>query len=340
MKKYYTLILFSVLCFSGNAQYTITSASNPVPGDVESYTLLDTIGLKHGTSGTGQTWNYSSTIISTVATTPSTYVAMSSVPNSFMFPGATIASGDGSGYYSVFSNNATKIEIIGQAAPTVTGSILYSNPIKLYSLPFSYGTASPDNFAFSGPGYTITGTFTTTGDGIGTLILPTGTYPNVLKQKLVVYESITSGTTTATYTVVESRYSSATSKFPLLTIDTQTGTTVSGTTTTTYDKSGQINGALITGINEPNIKLSEFSIYPNPNSNGIVNMVFTNSDADVCEITVFNALGQSVKTISFNSLSAGLINKCIDLSELESGIYYIHLKAGKEEHTQRLTIMH
>lgn len=321
-----------------NAQYTITSAANPVPGDVESYKNLDTTGLKHGTSGTGQTWNYSSVIISTVATTPSTYVAMSSVPNSFMFPGATIASGDGTGYYSVYSNNATKIEIMGQAAPTVSGSILYSNPIKLYSLPFSYGTSSPDNFAFSGPGYTVTGTFTTTGDGTGTLILPTGTYPNVLKQKLIVYESITSGTTVATYTVIESRYCSAISKFPLLTIDTQTGTTVSGTTTTTYNKSGQINGALVTGINETNIKPAEFSIYPNPNNSGIVNLLFSNTNTDVCDITVFNTLGQNVKVISFNGLSVGIINKSIDLSELESGIYYIKLKSGKEEQTQRLTI--
>lgn len=338
MKKFYTLLLICITGFSSKAQYTITSASNPVVGDVEYYNQLDSVGLFHGSSGTGQTWNYTSVSISTLATLPTTYVATSSIPNNFLFPGATIGTNDGFGSYNVYSNNATKIEILGFAAASASNCLLYSNPIKLYSLPFTYGTVSPDNFAFSATGYTVTGTFTNTGDGTGTLQLPSGTFPNVLKQKIVLYETVNYGSGVDTYTLIESRYYSATSKFPLLVVDTQTATTVSGTTTTSYYKGGQINGALVTGITEQNKEFTDFTIFPNPNSNGNVNLVFSLQANEDCELIVFNSLGQNVKTITYSSLSAGIINKNIDLSELESGIYYLKLRAGKEEQAKRLTI--
>lgn len=340
MKKYYAIFLIFTFVLASKAQYTITSADNPVVGDVEYYKLLDSTGIFHGNSGTGQLWNFSGINVSTVSIGSYTYSSLSSVPNNFMFPGATIASWCGSGNHMVYSNNSSKIELVGSANISPANCSVYSNPIKYFTLPFSYGSVNLDTFALSTIGYSFNGTLLTTGDGTGTLQLPTGVYLNVLKINLLTYQKTTSINSVSNYTIAESRYYSSFSKFPLLKIVTQTTTIVSGTTTTYYNKYGEINNSLTTNISERNNESVGFTIYPNPNSNGIVNMLFTNSDANVCDVSVFNALGQSVKTISFNGLSAGLTNKIIDLSELESGIYYIHLKAGKEEHTQRLTIMH
>ena len=338
MKKIYA-ILFILSAFGNTkAQYTLTSASNPVPGDVEAYKILNPTGLFHGSPGTSQTWNYSAISISTVATTPSTYVAISSVPNNFLFPGATIGADNGFGSYGVYSNNATKNEYMGYATTTVSNCILFSNPIKYYSLPFTYGSVNPDNFAFSMTGFTVSGTFTTTGDGTGTLILPSGTHNNVLKQKYVVYETSNSGTSVDTYTIIESRYYSALSKFPLLVIDTQTQVTTSGTTTVTYNTSGQLNVNVATSITETELQRNGFTIYPNPSSNGLINLNIELGTEQLCELSVFNALGQQVKLFNLGTVPLGIQNKNIDLSELESGIYYLKLKAGSNEQSRRLTI--
>lgn len=338
MKFKYLLFFAATLCLRLNAQYTITSTMNPVPGDVESYKDLNPTGLIHGSSGTGQTWNYSAISISTVATTPSTYVAISSVPNNFLFPGATIGSDNGSSTFLVYSNTASKIEYMGSATATASNCILFSNPLKYYSLPFTYGTVSPDNFALSTTGFTVSGTFTTTGDGAGTLILPSGTYNNVLKLKFVVYETVNNGSSVSTYTVIESRYLSAASKFPLLTIDTQTTVTTSTTTTSSTLTTGQINANFVTGIKEAINQLSPLTIYPNPSSNGITTIHFSLQKNENCQLEVYNSIGQNVKTISFGEQTLGTITKSIDLSDLENGLYILKLKTGTNEQSSRITI--
>ncbi len=94
MKKFYILILFSICSFFSKAQYTLTSATNPVIGDVEKTWPVDTTGISSYTasSGTGQSWVYTMLAISpTAAAVSNSYVAVSSAPNSAAFPGANLA---------------------------------------------------------------------------------------------------------------------------------------------------------------------------------------------------------------------------------------------------------
>ncbi len=336
MKKIYILILFNICSFFIKAQHTITAASNPVAGDIESSTYLNKSGLFHGGSGTSQTWNYSGVTTNTlIGTPPSTYIAMSSVPNNFMFPGATIATDDGSGYYTVLSNNSTKFEYAGLAAASASNCILYSNPLKMYSIPFSYGTVSPDTYAYTMPGYTVSGTFTTTGDGTGTLQLPSGNFSNVLKMKFLVYQNVISTTGTDDYTISISRYYSSLSKFPLLEVQTNTASITSGTNiVVNYDTSGTINALLPTSISGEDITNS-FVVFPNPVINGEFNLSIQMKGE--LTVDIYNTLGQIVKTVTFGEHNAIEVKK-IDVTDLTSGIYYLHLNNKKATKTRKIII--
>lgn len=337
MKKLYILILLGVCSFFAKAQYTITSSSNPIVGDIQSYFDLDTTGLFFGSSGPSQTWNYSALMTAGNPVKSFTYVPMSSVPNNFLFPGATIADDDGAGNYGVYSNNSTKFEYYGFATATATNCWIYSDPLKLYSIPFTYGTTSPDVFQATQPNYSVTGTFTTYGDGAGTLQLPAGNYSNVLKLNFVVYETDSTPSSVQNYTILINQYYSAVSKFPLLEVQTFNISTITGTTTSTsYAKYGRIiSTGISTGIPNKENDLN-FGVFPNPVSNG---ELFISNTPSLGKITIeiFNVLGQQVKTISFESQS-GSGSKKVDVSDLTKGIYYLRITGKERTETKKILI--
>lgn len=331
MKIFYLLpllVVFSFLNFNSRAQHTLTAAFNPIVGDIEGYTSLDTTGLFLGSSGTSQIWNYTSVINQTWTPSSYTYVPMSSVPNSFMFPGATIARDDSYGGFNIFSNNSTKFEEMGYATATASDCVLYSNPIKYYSLPFQYGSVSPDNFLINAATYTASGSFTTTGDGTGTLQLPSGNYTNILKLKLFVIETVISGTYVATYTVTECRYYSALNKFPLLTVGSQTQNVSS---TITVYKYGQLNTIYALAINNEEAD-KDLSVFPNPVTNGEL-FIKTKNNQNELSGYISNILGQSV--MQFN-LASG--NQKIELNKLDKGIYYLNILTNEGIKTKKLII--
>lgn len=338
VKKFYILILLCVCSFLTKAQHTITAANNPTVGDIESYRDLDSTGLFFGSAGTSQTWNYSAMTAVPNPASSFTYVPMSSVPNNFLFPGGTIANDDGAGNFGVLSNNSTKFEYLGYATATATNCWSYTDPLKMYDIPFSYGNTSTDVFKIILPTFTATGTFTTYADGTGTLQLPIGTYTNVLKLNYVVYEIDTTLTSIQNFTLLINQYYSAISKFPLLEVQTINQTITTGTNvTTTYAKYGRIiafgvPSGIITIEND-----KSFVIYPNPVSNGEVYISNTNSFSGRMSVEIINVLGQIVKTILLENQNATNAKK-IDMSDLTSGIYYLRITGKEGAKTQKIII--
>lgn len=338
MKKIYSLLLLFILNISGKAQYTINSTSNPVIGDIESYRKVDSTGLLFGSPGTGQIWNYgSAAIIYTAAPTSFSYLAVSSAPNNALFPGSNICAYNGSSY-NMYNNSATKMENLGSASSSTTNCFVYTNPITMLTFPFSYGSSSVDPFAGTSPVYTVSGTFTATGHGSGTLILPTSSYPNVLKVRQAYTQTLTMTTATMVFNVMQDSYYSAISKFPLFSVGAQTIATITTSTSVSYNKGGQISSILVAGITEQNNNQFEFSVYPNPCTNGNVNLKFKLQSNISSELCIYNSMGQQVKVILFNGLQLGLTEKNIDLSDLESGFYYVKLKNGDREQIRNITI--
>lgn len=87
-----------------------------------------------------------------------------------------------------------------------------------------------------------------------------------------------------------------------------------------------IVGDNIAGINEFQTQNEELKIYPNP-SNGNFTVWLKNYQANnPVEVTVYNFLGQKVKTVK----SEGAVNNQVDVSSLglEKGMYLIEVKSG------------
>lgn len=343
MKKLYFAILLSVGALAGKAQYTITATNNPMIGDMETTISADTAGVSTGNNNTGQTWNYTGIVISpTAAVGTTTYVAKTAAPNYTAFPSATIAQADQSGSYSFFDYSSVAANLYGSSDGTVT--IVYSNPETLYTIPFSYGSASNDTYAgtftTSSIPVSITGTVNTTGVGTGVVNMPGGkTYSNVLKVKVAVHQAISASSIgySSVTDAVTYLYISSASKNAILTINTSTTATTSGTTSTTYDKTVNVNKPLqYTGIQDYAQDVN-FSMYPNPAASQ-VSLHFVLTQDETYELTMYNAMGQSVRSHALGKLSAGIYSEAIDLSGLSKGVYYVSLKGAHASGVQKLIV--
>jgi hypothetical protein len=318
MKKIYILMLLAFTFSQNKAQHTLTAAFNPVVGDIISTINLDTAGLFLGSSGTSQTWNY--TGISTGTNTPFTYTyaPMSSVAQNSLYPNGNIATLFAiGGYAQVYNITNTKVEYLGLAAPSTSGCTIYNDPVTYYTLPFAYGSLSTDTYSRT----TESGTIVTSGDGTGTLLLPSGTYPNVLKLK------ISYSDTSGIYSI-ENRFYSAISKFPLLTIS-------SHTISTNIYKGGSINSQVSAFIKET-INLGEFDIYPNPIANGKVYLK-SEKDEKLSGLEITNVLGRVVLSYTSKHLDDAEIIS-IDVSTLEKGLYFLNITSHQTTLTKKIII--
>ena len=185
MKHSFTL-LFSicllVLHLSSQAQPTLTLANSVVPaGETQTFQLVEAELLNQGAAGANVTWNFSNLTLSGVSTQEVT-VGASGTPYAAQFPNADIAI-EAEGSYVYFDVTSSNYTLLGIASADITS--IYSNPETVFVFPFTYGDNHEDDFYATGSlgGNTQYrfGTTTVTADGYGTLILPSGTYTNVLR---------------------------------------------------------------------------------------------------------------------------------------------------------------
>lgn len=345
MKKLYTLILLTTAAFSLKAQYTLTSASNPIIGDMEKTWKADTLtpnGL-YPVGGTNQIWNFSGIVVSPT-TTPltTTYVAVSAAPNASLYGSANMAATSDGITYEMSNYSSSSITQYGTTNSSV--SIVYQNPELIANLPLTYGTFCTDTYSASYTDNSLpvsrNGTVSTTGDGTGTLNMPGNkNYTNVLRIKLEVTQIENYGAVASvTATIRGYVYLNASSKFSILSTNVFTFTQVSGTTTSTfYGKSVQVGDMYFTGVKE-NDNTTNFNVFPNPSANKEISIQFSPAMNDSYELSIFNALGQEVKHLSYANMPAGDHNEKINLSELNSGLYTIKLKSKNHQSTQKLIV--
>jgi hypothetical protein len=87
-------------------------------------------------------------------------------------------------------------------------------------------------------------------------------------------------------------------------------------------------GHVLTGINEVQVNNESLNIYPNPASNQIT-IEFENLLQQNYLIEIRNVLGQIVYSETMKNIS-GKQTKNIDLSMIESGVYFVRLQGEKE----------
>jgi hypothetical protein len=179
MNALLTLCSAALLAIGAHAQPILTAATNtPVPGT--GYTLEHGPYVAPGTAGAGQTWDLSG--LAADSSVAVEFVTPASTPNGAQFTTATVAEVNPvvTQYYRTAADG---IHFAGSDDGT---SVIVHAPQGTY-LPFpcTYGTtwSSPQHatFQYEDSEVTRTGTFSGTVDGYGTLVLPGGTLPNVLR---------------------------------------------------------------------------------------------------------------------------------------------------------------
>lgn len=345
MKQLYTFTLLLLIAFTAKAQYTITGTSNLVIGDVEKTWSADTItpnGL-YPIGGTNQIWNFSGITISpTTAATSATYVAVSAAPNGSLFSAANLAKTSDNLNYEMSSETSASIINYGSTNSTLT--ILNQDPLLYANLPFTYGSLCNDTYSASYVANSIpvarTGTVSTSGDGTGTLNMPGNkNYSNVLRIKIDIKQVDNYGPAgSQTITMKAYMYLGAVSKFPILSINNYTGTITSGTTGSSFfGKNVEVGDMIFAGIKE-NQNPINFNISPNPSSNKEITLNFAPNKSEKFDLNIYNSLGQLVKNIDLGNDIIGERQEKINLSELNSGLYYIKLKGNNHETTRKLII--
>ncbi len=336
MKKNFFLLACVVVTLTGKAQYTLTASSNPTVGDVYNFDYADTTGINGGASGMGVLWNY--TNLSMMFAYSHTYTNVAATTNGTSFPTANIAELDGTNtlYYNY---STTKVDYLGSSNSGYTA--VNSDPETFYTLPFSYGSSSSDNsassYTISGIPYSMTGTTTATGEGTGTLNLPNGmSYSNVLKMKIVrKLDIVIPGTSfLAENTLTSYLWLSSADKFPLLVVSTNS--TKEGTTITS-SKGVSVNRIVHLDVNTQMNTGNDFAVFPIPAKKDIY-LNFRVTENEPYKVSIYNTLGKSIKNIELNHLKIGLCNEHVDLSELNTGIYFIKLSGKNTESIRKIII--
>ncbi|NTW34494.1 MAG: hypothetical protein HGB12_18045, partial [Bacteroidetes bacterium] len=176
-----------MLCAQSIAQSTSLTFANSglLAGDLIKTHTADTTGIVQGPSGANQTWNFAALVVNPTLNTQ-TCVAPSTTPYASSFPTATVAISNGSSNYEYYKINTGEYINLGMV---VSANVIpFSDPQKIVSYPFSYSNTLSDNIAATfvlGINTIRKGTSTTTADAWGTLILPSGSYTNTLRIKII-----------------------------------------------------------------------------------------------------------------------------------------------------------
>lgn len=250
-----------------------------------------------GPAGANQIWNFSS-----VPATPSAtlnIVTPGATPCSSSFPTSNWAQNISGSQFNYYISTASQLEVIGeQISPSCTGGLTYSNSKIVLKFPFNYTNSFSDPFVnTSGPG-----TVTTTYDGYGTLITPSGTYSNVARVSF----SDPGGTS-------YEWFDTGSSGHPLCLIV--------GSNTIFFHNTN-------VGVNEMSIEES-INVYPNP----VHGSVKVSLNEIPLSVNLFNSIG-----VQIMSLNPSLEEFDLDLTAQAPGIYFLKFSTSNGIGVKKIVI--
>lgn len=184
MNRSFLLVTVCAAWSGVRAQPNLTlGTQQPAVGQV--YVNLSSAALPPGISGPNQTYDF--TTASTSSGPGFTYVTPSTAPGAAYFPAATACSdNDGTAYtYQQYTNQGA-FEL-GVELPGL-GRTVYTDPMQFLKFPLTLNTSWTDSYQGSsdllGNTGTISGSLSAIADGYGTLQLPWGDVPNVLRVRV------------------------------------------------------------------------------------------------------------------------------------------------------------
>jgi hypothetical protein len=324
--KYFTFPVLLFLAIDGQAQLTLTKATNePVSGDTQSMLSCDSTTAVPRNKGTGKSWNFSS-FTSSSFTEVTTYTTTASVPESSLFPGATLAMLRGTNNKEFYISSGSDWLFKGDYETQSGDFMLLNDPALFMKWPVSMSSTFSDvasGTEVSGSSSTaVTATLMYEATGTGTVTLPGGAVHNNCLQITSTLVVITgTGTGAVTSTQLTYRYYSSTRKFHIAEI--QYNSESGSTEFSAYFDAGSV----AVGLNEASAT-SKFTLYPNPSSD----LVYINLPHGItsARIEIRDTGGRLVLESEYNG--------GIKISGLPPGIYSVSLKSDKFIGTKRLII--
>jgi hypothetical protein len=301
------------------AQPVITTNNIPQLGDAVTIGLCSDIvdaDALNTSAGAIQTWDFSG--LTETEEQMFTFVDPATTFWANDYPGANLCGVSWTGSHSYYHVGSGALETSGNAqivpgtAPEDTIKMIYSTDIeRIVPLPYTYLDQSTDNFAgsfsFGALVGTMDGNISFEADGYGTLILPNGTYENVVRYHFNRTQNNTLITTTTT-TKEQWAWVSEDHRFWLLLMEIN----FDGFATSDlvwYDKSPL--PAVVSSVQER--EALAWSIHPNPASIGT--SVLLQSDVPVGH-RLLDASGRLVRSYPVGTLQ-------LDTDGLAAGSYLL-----------------
>lgn len=323
MKTIYSLssVLFCSIVF---AQTTITKAANDyISGNT--INELNMVGTPDNSStGSSVTFNNSAlTAGSAITATVSTPTAAEITS----YPGTTVKFSDGNGNDIFYKSTATDLQITGA---TVSGAVLNftTNNAIFLKWPTVYAQSYTDpasgSATYTGTTLYFNGNITTIADATGTLQVGNQTFANVIRTKTTQNYTLyfdptffaSAGTLVSTiYTYYDNAH-----RYPLFTTTTAVLNVPIASIINQTSEQAVAQSLVFLGNQEVAAQKSLF-MYPNPATDVVK---FDGLEKDQQWVKVFSADGRLVAKKKLN-------NNEINISELNSGNYFISVSGDKSE---------
>lgn len=305
MHSYFKVLLAVSVPYFVYGQPVVNNAEDFNIGMVLQFQKCSPVNINPGNAGANQVWDFSG-LQPLPGITTEWMVSPSSTPFGSAFPTANLVEKYSDGRFVYVNKSGNQNYLVGFADTTSPyPPTSFPDPMLFAQRPLVFGTVVTDTFTLAGS--PATGIITIDPDAWGTLILPYGTFNNVLRVKIT---EVHPWFTSIVYTWFDGVHASA-----LLKMDSEP--------TVEYLVSE------ITGI-ENHEESIRFSLYPNPAGQYCV----FRSDHEG-ELIVYNLSGQMVFR---NSAVKG--ENIIPTGELDPGCYHISFISGTYCFERRFMIKH
>ena len=106
------------------------------------------------------------------------------------------------------------------------------------------------------------------------------------------------------------------------------------------DLDGSFTYSKIVAVNVSDSRIDDqkvtMDVYPNPVLNQINIDLETEFDSDI-DGGIYDAIGQVIKKVDRNNVSAGLTSLKVDVSDLPAGTYLLRMQVGKQVIFEKIT---
>ncbi len=339
MKKIYALSLFVVLGLALNAQ-TLTEANHsPVSGEQFATVQCDSLGVSPGASGTGVSWNFSSVVAHTAIVNNFTAMPTSTV-NPYPVPGITVASSINNISYYTTSSSFLKYWGGNITAGPVSGNLIYTSPAVSAVYPMSLNSTSSSvtggTINVSSP-LSLNGTFIgnsgVIADATGTVILPFGTFTNVIRVVTTQTIEFTTALANGTVTQMNYDYYSANFKSSLFTISTSTLNVPAFGAPSTQTVVNRLMPSPV-GVKENVQLISDLLVYPNP---ATTQLNFNTENKSAKHVFIYDVSGKLIESKLFTDGKLTL-----NVSDYANGMDIFNVTGADNQllKTGKITVLH